>query len=227
MVGHPVGLYYLFGVLMLALATYCLCLLVTAARVRRAPGRDVEISHLAMGLAMAGMFVPAWAFGPNNAWELIFLGLLMWFVVRSLQSIRLFGLHVPHTAIHGLMSFAMLLMYWFPMGSTSRAVSMSMGSGGARMDPGLGLVVAFVLFASAIFTVASPNRGATHYGTHCAGNRRPMPAPIPGRREEGPVITLTAPVTTGIGGILGRPSLVDASHVVMCVAMGLMLMLMT
>jgi len=226
MVGHPVGLYYLFGVLMLGVAAYCLSLLVTAARVRRAPGRDVELSHVAMGLAMAGMFVPAWAFGPSTVWELVFLGFLIWFVVRSFQSISFFGLHVPHTAIHALMGFAMLLMYWFPRGSTSGAMSMSMGSAGSRMDPGLALVVAFALFASAIFTVASPNRGATHYGTHCAGGRRPAPPPIEGQVEEGQVATLTAPVTTGVGGILGRPSLVDASHVVMSVAMGLMLLLM-
>jgi len=90
----------------------------------------------------------------------------------------------------------------------------------------LALLVAFVLFASAIFTVASPNRGATHYGTHCAGGRRPTPMPIPSRAEGGSVATITAPVTTGVGGVLGRPVLVDASHVVMCVAMGLMLLLM-
>jgi hypothetical protein len=220
-------LYYAFGFLMLAVAAYGLSLLVTAARIRRAPGRDVEVSHLAMGLAMAGMFVPAWAFGPDLAWELVFLALLIWFIVRSVQSIGLFGLHVPHTAIHAVMSFAMILMYWFPTGADSRVVSMSMGAGGgARMDPGLALLVAFVLFASAIFTVASPNRGATHYGSHCAGGRRPTQAPIPGRSEIGSVATITAPVTTGVGGFLGRPVFVDASHVVMSVAMGLMLLLM-
>lgn len=226
MVGHPAGLYYSLGVVMLAVAAYCLSLLVTTARIRRAPGRDVEVSHLAMGVAMAGMFVPAWAFGPNIVWELIFLGLLIWFIVRSFQSIGLFGLHVPHTAIHGLMSFAMLLMYWFPMGAGSGAMSMSMGAGATRMDPGLALLVSFVLFASAIFTVASPNRGATYYGSHCAGGGRPASAPIPGRAGGGSVVTITAPVTSGVGGFLGRPAHVDTSHVVMSVAMGFMLLLM-
>ncbi len=128
-VGHPVGLYYLFGVLMLAVAAYCLCLLAIAARIRHAPGRDVELSHFAMGMAMAGMFVTAWAFGPDIVWELIFLGFLVLFIVRSFQSIGRFGPHVPHTAIHGLLSFAMLLMYWFPTRAASGAMSMSMGSG--------------------------------------------------------------------------------------------------
>ncbi len=36
----------------------------------------------------------------------------------------------------------------------------------ARIDPGLSLLLAFVFFASAVFTLASPNKGASHHGTH-------------------------------------------------------------
>jgi hypothetical protein len=226
MVGHPVGLYYLLGVLMLIVAACCLSLLVASVRVRRDPGRDVEVSKVAMGTAMAGMFVPSWAFGPNVVWELIFLGLLIWFIVRSFESISLFGLHLPHTAIHGLMSFVMILMYWFPVAQSSGATSMSMGSGGPRIDPGLALVVAFVLFASAIFAVASPHRGATFYGTHCAGGGRPSPNTIDRPAEQGAVTTITVSIRNEVGGLLGNPSLLDASHVVMVVAMGFMLLLM-
>ncbi len=116
MVGNPVGLYYLLGVLMLVTAAYGLVLLLTSIFDRRSGGRDVEISHVAMGVSMAGMFVPAWASGPSVLWEVIFVALLAWFVVRSIQSVQVWGLHVPHTAIHAVMSFAMLLMYWFPAG---------------------------------------------------------------------------------------------------------------
>ena len=70
MIGKPPGLYYSFGVMMFAVAAYGLVLLVTQAAERRSLGRDVEISHVAKGVAMAGMFVPAWAFGPNVLWEL-------------------------------------------------------------------------------------------------------------------------------------------------------------
>jgi hypothetical protein len=214
MIGKPPGLYYFFGVMMLAVAAYGLLLLATLAAERRSSGRDVEISHVAMGVAMAGMFVPAWSFGPNLVWEVIFVVLLIWFAARSVQSVRAWGAHVPHTAVHAVMSFAMLLMYWFPSGTSPHAVSMTASATGGRIDPGLSFLIAFVLFGSAIFTVASPNKGATHFGTH-GGDRVLVPA------SDGP-----ATAASRLAGIVATPSLVDASHVVMSTAMGLMLILM-
>ena len=87
------------------------------------------------------------------------------------------------------------------------------------MDPGLAFLIAFVLFVSAIFTIASPNKGASHFGTHCGGRVR-VPA-SDGRMGQ------ATPATTRIDGLIGTPSLVDASHVVMSIGMGLMLLLMT
>jgi hypothetical protein len=218
MVSTPAGLYYLFGVLMLADAGYELTLLATSALEHRTVGRDVEISHVAMGLAMAGLFVPAWSFGPSVLWESIFAALLVWFLVRSVQSVQAWGLHVPHTLIHAVMSLAMLLMYWFPRGASSRAMSMTTSAAGARMDPGLAFLIAFVLFGSVIFTIASPNKGASHFGTHC-GPRVRVPT------SDGRVGEAT-PQAMRVEGLLVTPSLVDASHVVMSVSMGLMLILM-
>ena len=218
MVGPPAGLYYLFGALMLLVAAYGLLLLVTSALERRTAGRDVELSHVAMGVAMAGMFVPGWSFGPRASWELVFAALLAWFVVRSLQSVQTWGLHVPHFAVHAVMSFAMLLMYWFPAGASTRAMSMTLSAGGARMDPGLAFLIAFVLFGSAVFTIASPNKGATHFGTHCAG-RVPLEV-ADGHAHE------AARSAPAVAGVVATPSLVDASHVVMSIGMGLMLILM-
>jgi hypothetical protein len=219
MVGMPAGLYYLLAVLMLAVAGYDLILLSTSAVDHRFVGRDVEVSHVAMGVAMAGMFVPAWAFGPSLLWESVFAALLVWFLVRSIQSVQEWGLHVPHTLIHAVMSFAMLLMYWFPRGASSHAMSMTTSAAGDRMDPGLAFLLAFVLFGSAIFTIASPNKGASHFGTHCGGRVR-VPASDGHIGED-------LPATTRVDALLATPSLVDASHVVMSIGMGLMLILMT
>jgi Domain of unknown function (DUF5134) len=220
---RPDWLYYLLGVLMLGVAAYGVALLGASVVWRRTAGRDVEVSHVAMGLAMAGMFVPSWSFGPDAAWVIVFLALVAWFVVRSLQSIDQFGVHLPHTAIHALMSATMLLMFWYP-GTASRTsmstagMSMAMGSADAGgIDPALALVIAFVLFASAVFTVASPNKGATYYGTHHAG-----PAPVPALGEAGSPEGRAVPALVGV---LATPSLLDASHVVMSAAMGLMLVL--
>jgi len=216
-VGTPAWLYQLFGALMLAVATYCFVLLVLSVTARRPAGRDVDISHTAMGIAMAGMFVPAWAFGPSGLWEPLFSVLMVWFVVRSIQSIQRFGLHVPHALVHAVMSFAMLLMYWFPpglvSGSGSMAMSMSGRPNGAHLDAGLGLLLALVFLGSAIFTLASPIKGASHHGTH-----------LPAYATDG-AAGACSPATPygGADGATGAlealvavPWLEDLSHVVMC-----------
>ena len=220
----PSWLYYLFGVLMLAVAAYCFTLVILSVATNRPAGRDVEISHIFMGIAMAGMFVGHWAFGQRAFWEIIFGALLIWFLVASIQSVLTYGLHLPHALIHAVMNFAMLLMYWFPMGSSAGAMSMSASTAGPKLDSGVAFVVAFILFASAIFTLASPNKGASHFGSHAPAYAM-VGAPARGRAEvstEGGVGAMIA-----VDEIVATPWLVDLSHVVMCIAMGFMLLLMT
>jgi hypothetical protein len=220
---NPSWLYYLFAVLMLAVAGYCLSLLTLSLATNRPAGRDVEISHIFMGVAMAGMFVGQWAFGRSAVWEIIFGVLLVWFVVQSIQSVRQFGLHLPHALIHAVMNFAMLLMYWFPMGSSgSGAMSMSASSSGPKLDSGLGFVVALVLFTSAVFTLASPNKGASHFGSHA-----PAWAIASTAGSEQDHSTAGASSVLAVEGLVATPWLVDVSHVVMCIGMGFMLLLMT
>jgi hypothetical protein len=225
--GTPAWLYYLFGALMLAVAAYCLVLLVLSVTARRPAGRDVDVSHTLMGVTMAGMFVPAWAFGPGGVWELVFFVLMVWFVVRSIQSIQQFGLHVPHALVHAVMSFAMILMYWFPValvsGSGSMARSMSGRPNGAHLDAGLGLLLALSFLGSAIFTLASPNKGASHHGTHLtayvmsgAGGTGTLVSPHDGPDR----------ATGAVEARIATPWLEDLSHVVMCIGMAFMLILM-
>ncbi len=165
-----------------------------------------------------------WAFGRSAVWEIIFGALLIWFLVESIQSVRTYGLHLPHAMIHAIMSIAMLLMYWFPMGASAGAMSMSASTTGPKLDSGVAFVVAFILFASAIFTLASPNKGASHFGSHApayalvgaTGSDRPQVRPEGG--NDAAVV---------VDEIVATPWLVDLSHVVMCIAMGFMLLLMT
>ena len=218
----PSWLYYLFGVLMLAIAAYCLTLLVLGFVTNRPAGRDVEISHMFMGVAMAGMFVDRWAFGRSAVWEIIFGALLVWFVVQSIQSIRFYGIHLPHALIHAVMNFAMLLMYWFPMGASgSRSMSMS-ASTGPKLDPGVSFLLAFVLLTSAVFTLASPNKGWSHFGGHAPAWAVASTAGAEsghGAGGQSPALSLE--------GVVATPWLVDLSHGVMCIGMGFMLLLMT
>ena len=219
----PSWLYYLFAVAMLAVAAYGLVLLVVSVLARMTGGRDVDIAHVFMGVSMAGMFVANWAFGPSAIWELIFTVLLVWFVVRSIQSVIAFGIHLTHYLIHAAMSFAMLLMYVFPAAANSGAMSMSMAkSSNARIDPGLSLLLAFVFFASAIFTLASPNKGASHHGTHA---RAYVMSGAAGGTVDAPGGQAVTSTDRGAVRLITDPRLEDASHVVMAVAMGFMLIL--
>jgi hypothetical protein len=223
----PSWLYYLFGVLMLAVAAYCFALLVLGALTRRPAGRDVEISHLFMGMAMAGMFVGSWSFGRSTVWEIIFAVLMVWFLTASIQSVQRYGLHLPHALVHAVMNFAMLLMYWFPMASASSGgMSMSSSSGGGRLDPGLALVLALALCASAVFTLASPVKGRTHFGSHAPLYAMTGPVATTGPQAGSAPDRASSPVVA-IEEAVATPWLVDMSHVAMCVAMAFMLILLT
>jgi hypothetical protein len=228
--GTPSWLYYLFGLLMLAVAGYSLTLLVFSMTGRHHSGRDVDIAHICMGVSMAGMFVTRWAFGPSAAWEFIFAALLIWFVVRSAKSIQRFGLHKPHEAIHAAMSFAMLLMYLYPVGATSRVsgtMSMSMSTEGARLDPGLGVILAVTFLASAVFTLASPVKGLSHHGSHAFAYAGSAAVGAMASEDSGSGSPQhDSPQVGALESVVTTPWLEDASHVVMCFAMGFMLILM-
>jgi hypothetical protein len=218
--GTPPWLYYLFGAVMLAVAAYSVGLLVFSVTGRHHSGRDVDIAHIFMGISMAGMFVARWAFGPTGIWEVIFAALVAWFAVRSIRSIRRFGLHKPHEAIHATMSLAMLLMYRYPLGSMAGVTGMAMSSSGSRLDPGIGFVLTVTFLASAIFTLASPVKGASHHGTHAFAYAT---AAADGDRGSEHSLSHGASV---LETAVTTPWLEDLSHVAMCIAMGFMLILM-
>ena len=120
----------------------------------------------------------------------------------------------------------MLLMYAVPAGARSGAMSMSMSmasSSTARIDPGLSLLLAFSFFASAVFTLASPNKGASHHGTH---SRAYAMSGVGGGTMQAPGGRAPHSSDRGVVGLISDPRLEDASHVVMAVGMGFMLLLL-
>ncbi len=223
----PSWLYYLFGGTMLAVAAYEFGLLALGVVTGRSAGRDVEISHIFMGISMAGMFVGQWAFGKNTVWEIIFGLLLIWFVAAAIQSVLQYGLHLPHALIHAVMSFAMLLMYWFPMGgstvSGSMSMAMSMSSTEGRADPGLVALLALILCTSAIFTLASPTKGRSHFGSHAPSYAFEATSSV--ASSQGPSADASS-AWTAVERAVAAPWLVDVSHAIMCIGMAFMLVLM-
>jgi hypothetical protein len=223
----PQWLSDLFGVLMLAVAGYAAVLFMVTVGFHRPAGWDVDIAHTLMGISMAGMFVGGWAFGSKVIWEFIFAVLLIWFLARSALSMLQFKLHLSHFLVHGVLSLAMILMYAFPggtgdasMGSMSMSMPMPM-SDASRLDPTVALLLALCFFASAVFTVGSSKKGASHHGSHVLayvgvnGGSAPQ-----GRSGEG------HPHALSLEGVVTTPWVEDASHVAMCAAMGYLLILM-
>ena len=118
----------------------------------------------------------------------------------------------------------MLLMYVFPAGGGSGSMSMSMAStSNARVDPGLSFLLAVVFFASAIFTLASPNKGASHHGTHSLAYAMSGAA---GGTVGAPNGQALASTGRGAVRLIAAPRLEDLSHVVMAVGMGFLFILM-
>jgi hypothetical protein len=216
MTASPAWLYYSFGIAVVAVAAYGVALLALGLTTRRAIGWDVDIAHTFMGVAMAGMFVSGWSFGPSTLWELVFAVLAAWFLVRSAHSIQRFGPHVPHESIHAVMSLAMVLMLWFTVApAPARSTSMAMGlASTTRIDPGLTLVLAFLLLGSAVFTLASPVKGISHHGSR-------LQYEAAGDAPQRGVATMS-----GTERVIAAPLLEDLSHVTMCLAMAFMLILM-
>jgi hypothetical protein len=116
------------------------------------------------------------------------------------------------------------LMYAFPRGANGSMAGMSMStSPGSRLDPGLSFLLAVVILASAIFTLASANKGASHHGSYppvfALGGGGEGGGPEDGQRQGWSS-------ARGIEGLITSPWLEDASHVAMCVGMGFLLILM-
>ncbi len=88
---------------------------------------DIDVSHLLMAIAMAGMLVASLRTLPNGAWSVIFAVLTAWFGYRVIRDTRVSGVRAlagGHCAPHLIHAAAMLYMF---MAFTAPAAH---GSGG-------------------------------------------------------------------------------------------------
>lgn len=123
--GGPAWLADLLAALMLLASGYCTARLALAWLTPRLDFRHhrgssgTEAVHIAMGVAMAGMFVPALAFWDRQGWAAVFGVAIVWFVWSSRRSAS----HGPGTAhrtqLHVLEAGAMVYMLLAPGGSTA------------------------------------------------------------------------------------------------------------
>jgi hypothetical protein len=236
-VTNPGWLNDIFATLMIAVAAQSAGRLVAARRWSRPTHQDVDVAHILMGTAMAGMLVADLDSLPNGAWEVVFSVLAGWFVWRCYQFVRDpntglgYDKHVHRLSrrlIHLVMSLAMLYMYL-------AAVPAPVQSGGSMaMGAASGTTTDFVLIPL-LFIVALSASAMWELDRigHLSSSRA----------TESP----TSPVLASVGAGLPTasedaeardvpqdqagvpwlaPRLEGAAHIAMCVTMGYMLILM-
>jgi tryptophan-rich sensory protein len=248
----PAWIPYSFAVIMVAVSLYCLGRLVAARLWDRQNHADVNVSHVLMGAAMAGMLVPSHNPFPAALGESVFGVLALWFLVRSIRAAGQRGIawrdedaghHLSHYPIHMVMSVAMIYMYAVgtPTGSGGHGLAMVMGGAGQvqRGYVTLSLLFIVVLFASAVWQLDSIARfsPARMRLAYAASPSVQLPGPTASShlsQEAQATVRLAEPsadaapaaaVAQGPRRLLA-PRLEIGCHVAMCIAMGYMLIVM-
>lgn len=236
---HPTWLVDLLAGVMLATAAYCAGRLVVAGATRRLTHRDVDVAHVAMGIAMAGALVPGLRVLPDGTWEALFAVLGAWFALAVGRFVRWHGWHgwstdechhVSHYASHLVMSAAMV--YMFGAGAV-------MTGGGAMAPSGLStsglplllvllLMVAAVWYADSVARFSRPVAAAAAAAAAApAVELEPAGAPLGGGGQAGTVrVRPASRVLRACDGRWLAPRQQVAAHVAMCVVMAYMLVVM-
>jgi hypothetical protein len=164
--------------LMLATALYCIGHLIASWVHGRDAEPDVDLIHVAMGVAMAGVLVAAFDQRANLGWGLVFAVCAGWFALRGLRAVlrrqvRSRGLH--HLQ-HALACAAMVYMFAgasVPAAAASGAMpAMHHGVNGIAAQPSLAaLGLTVVLLCHAGWNVAelvATQRRSTRLGGNAA-----------------------------------------------------------
>lgn len=142
----PAWLAGTFAVVMLGTALYSVGRLITARRTGVATERDVDLVHVGMGTAMAGMLVPSLNPLAGYAWNLgwtLFFGLAVcWFGARLFVALVEGGKAGPAPA-HLISSGVMLYMMWpgSTMSMPGSTQGMSMAADNSAVQPVLTLIL--------------------------------------------------------------------------------------
>ena len=119
---------------------------------RAAVVTDIDVSHLLMAIAMAGMLAAGLQTLPNDAWAVVFGVLTAWFAVQVARDVRWEGrraLAAGHCTPHLVHAGAMLYMFVAITAPAASGGSGMAGMGGSGMQT-LSLPVLAFLFALAL-----------------------------------------------------------------------------
>jgi hypothetical protein len=113
----PAWLLGIFAAIMLVVAAVSAARLVAARPWRGGRGAalaDIDVAHLLMAIAMAGMLASSLQTLPDGAWEVIFGVLLAWFAYRVARDAQVSGFRAlagGHCAPHLIHAASMLYMF--------------------------------------------------------------------------------------------------------------------
>jgi Domain of unknown function (DUF5134) len=249
-VSVPAWLLDIFAAVMLVVAAVSAARLAIAWRAGRRsdPDADIDVSHLLMGLAMAGTLVAGLSTLPPAAWEVIFGALTAWFAYRVAHEYRGRGLRAlisEHHAPHLLHSAAMLYMFLalrLPASHAGSSTMPGMSAAGLRL-PTLALLFAFLLCAYVVADLdrvpAPPAFARLHLTTPAptlalalAGVPAPAGAPAvatPAITPAPPAAAATpaspAPAAPALSGLLS-PGVARGCRIAMGITMAFMLIIM-
>ena len=177
----PAWILGIFAAVMLLVAEVSAGQLVIARAWTRRGGTDADIavSHLLMGIAMAGILVPGLSTLPNAAWEVVFAVMTAWFawcLWRESGGRGAAAVASGHYAPHLVHSAAMLYMFAAlasPSGTGGMSGMSGMAGGSSGGIPALALIFALLLIA---VTIHDLDRPAGVDGYFRAVGRRSVPA---------------------------------------------------
>ena len=154
----PAWILDVFAAVMLVVAAVSAARLVAARpwqQGTRVALADIDVAHLLMAIAMAGMLAASLQTLPNGAWAVIFAVMTAWFAYRVARDAQVSGVRAlagGHCAPHLIHSAAMLYMF---MAFTAPAAHGSGGMGGmAGGMSGMGtLQLPFLAFGFALLLI--------------------------------------------------------------------------
>ena len=140
--------------IMIVTAVYCAGRLVIAAARHRATEHDVDLVHVVMGVAMAGMLVPRINPGWSSGWAVLFGAATAWFGWRAFRGYRSASAdrfrpahHVPHLVMSGAMVYMLVAVSKSGAGSgpAGRVAAMGGAAGSVARFPIAALVLALFM----------------------------------------------------------------------------------
>ena len=234
-----------FAAVMLVVALYSAGRLVAARAWSRPIHVDIDVAHVLMGVAMAGMLDPGLNPIGSGVWEVVFSLLGLWFLWRCYQFLADPGTgfgydeHVHRLSrrvIHLVMSSSMLYMYLAAAATTGSGMSMTAPTGAGANFVGLPLLFVATLFASAVWQLDGLSRYApsrrnlvgTAATTDTGISTGPRGSWEHSGKSQGETSQCQEPGSPEPGSC-PQPSLAPrlemGCHIAMCITMGYMLIL--